>query len=36
MIQKLNRALVKLDKMNSYKKDIGSKLLEQVKFVRDL
>ena len=36
LIQKLNRALVKLDKMNSHKKEIGNKLLEQVKFVRDL
>ena len=36
MIQKLNKALVKLDKVNELKKDIGNKLLEQVKFVRDL
>ena len=36
LIQKLNNALIKLDKMNSSKKDIGNKLLEQVKFVRDL
>ena len=36
LIQKLNNALVALDKMNSTKKEIGNKLLEQVKFVRDL
>ena len=36
LIQKLNKALVKLDKLNSHKKEIGNKLLEQVKFVRDL
>ena len=36
MIQKLNRALIKLDKQNSTKRELGDKLLEQVKFVRDL
>lgn len=32
----MNRALIKLDKQNSTKRELGEKLLEQVKFVRDL
>ena len=36
MIQKMNRVLIKLDKQNSTKRELGEKLLEQVKFVRDL
>ena len=36
LIQKLNRALIKLDRQNTEKREIGEKLLEMVKFVRDL
>ena len=36
LIQKLNRALIKLDKQNTEKRELGEKLLEMVKFVRDL
>ena len=36
LIQKMNKALIKLDKQNSTKRELGEKLLEQVKFVRDL
>ena len=36
LIQKLNKALIKLDKQNQTKRELGEKLLEQVKFVRDL
>ena len=36
LIQKLNKALIKLDKQNQSKRELGEKLLEQVKFVRDL
>ena len=36
LIQKLNKALIKLDRQNQSKREIGEKLLEQVKFVRDL
>ena len=36
LIQKLNTALIKLDKAQQAKREIGDKLLEQVKFVRDL
>ena len=36
LIQKLNRALLKLDKQNEAKKDLSEKLLQMVKFVRDL
>ena len=36
LMQKLNKALVKLDKVNSQKRELGNQLLEQVKFVRDL
>ena len=36
LIQKLNKALIKLDKQNQAKRDLGEKLLEMVKFVRDL
>ena len=32
----MNRVLIKLDKQNSTKRELGEKLLEQVKFVRDL
>lgn len=32
----MNKALIKLDKQNSTKRELGEKLLEQVKFVRDL
>ena len=36
LIQKMNKALIQLDKQNSTKRELGEKLLEQVKFVRDL
>ena len=36
LIQKLNKALLKLDKVNQEKKDLSNDLLEMVKFVRDL
>lgn len=36
LIQKLNKALIKLDKLSAAKRELGDKLLEQVKFVRDL
>ena len=36
LIQKMNRALIRLDKQNTAKRELGEKLLEQVKFVRDL
>lgn len=36
LIQKLNNVLIKLDKQNQSKRDLSEKLLEQVKFVRDL
>ena len=32
----MNKALIKLDRQNSTKRELGEKLLEQVKFVRDL
>ena len=36
LIQKLNKALLKLDKINQEKKQLSLDLLEMVKFVRDL
>lgn len=32
----MNKALLKLDKINQQKKDLSNDLLEMVKFVRDL
>jgi len=32
----MNKALIKLDRQNATKRELGDKLLEQVKFVRDL
>jgi len=32
----MNKALIKLDRQNATKRELGEKLLEQVKFVRDL
>ena len=36
LIQKLNDALMRLDTLNQSKREISSKLLEQIQFVRDL
>ena len=36
LIQKLNKALIQLDKQNEVKRELNDKLLEQVRFVRDL
>lgn len=36
LIQKMNKALIQLDKVNEVKRELGEKLLEQIKFVRDL
>ena len=36
LIQRLNKALLKLDSINQAKKTLSNDLLEMVKFVRDL
>jgi len=36
LMQKLNDALVKLDALNTTKRQMSEKLVEQIQFVRDL
>ena len=36
LIQKLNDSLVQLDQINQDKSELSNKLIEQLKFVRDL
>lgn len=36
LIQELNKRLVELDKINEEKRDLSSKLIIQIRFIRDL
>ena len=36
LIQKLNEALIRLDHLNEDKRELSDRLVEQIKFVRDL
>jgi hypothetical protein len=36
LIQELNKRLVELDKINEEKRDLSSKLIQQIRFIRDL
>ena len=36
ILQKLNEALIKLDKLNTNKREMSNRLVEQIKFTRDL
>ena len=36
LVQRLNDALIRLDKVNSSKRELSNELVEKIKFVRDL